>query len=147
SGNDSIIASFSSNVSMLPPCGMFFKSIPYYITYIEKVNFPVTCIYLTCVCLKTIFQEKTAYNIINQIIRNLCSSRKNMLYYNQTTHLSYLHQKLPKGRAILSMPLLIKEESPTSIYTKHDQLFKELINTFFEEFLEAFFPDVHNNID
>src|SRR5699024_3313675 len=29
----------------------------------------------------------------------------------------------------------------------HDQLFKELINTFFKEFLEAFFPDVHDNID
>ena len=46
-----------------------------------------------------------------------------------------------------AMPLLIKEDSSQSTYTKHDQLFKELINTFFEEFLEAFFPDVHNNID
>ncbi|UJL48301.1 transposase [Virgibacillus sp. NKC19-16] len=32
-------------------------------------------------------------------------------------------------------------------YTKHDQLFKQLINTFFEEFLEAFFPEVHWNVD
>jgi len=46
-----------------------------------------------------------------------------------------------------AMPLLIKEDSPQPTYTKHDQLFKELINTFFEEFLEAFFPDVHDNID
>lgn len=41
--------------------------------------------------------------------------------------------------------LIVKEESPG--YTKHDQLFKELIHTFFEEFLEAFLPEVHDNID
>lgn len=32
-------------------------------------------------------------------------------------------------------------------YIKHDQLFKELINHFFSEFLEVFFPEVHANID
>src|SRR5690625_4243082 len=32
-------------------------------------------------------------------------------------------------------------------YTKHDLLFKQLINNFFEEFLEAFFPDVHQHVD
>jgi len=32
-------------------------------------------------------------------------------------------------------------------YIKHDQLFKELIHHFFEEFLEAFFPKVHEHID
>src|SRR5690625_1751495 len=32
-------------------------------------------------------------------------------------------------------------------YMKHDQLFKELIHHFFEEFLEAFFPEVHEHID
>lgn len=45
------------------------------------------------------------------------------------------------------MPLLIKEDSSKTTYTKHDQLFKELINTFIKEFLEVFFPDVHDNID
>lgn len=43
--------------------------------------------------------------------------------------------------------LLVNEESSTSTNTKHDQLFKNLIKTFFEEFLEAFFPDVHDYID
>src|SRR5699024_2281303 len=46
-----------------------------------------------------------------------------------------------------AMPLLIKEDSFKTTYTKHDQLFKELINTFIKEFLEVFFPDVHDNID
>src|SRR5690606_32937153 len=32
-------------------------------------------------------------------------------------------------------------------YTRHDQLFKELIHTFFQEFLEVFFPDIHEAID
>ena len=32
-------------------------------------------------------------------------------------------------------------------YIKHDQLFKELIGHFFEEFLEAFFPKFHTHID
>jgi len=32
-------------------------------------------------------------------------------------------------------------------YMKHDQSFKELIHHFFEEFLEAFFPEVHEHID
>ncbi|MGG3835135.1 DUF4351 domain-containing protein, partial [Geobacillus thermocatenulatus] len=29
----------------------------------------------------------------------------------------------------------------------HDRLFKELIQTFFEEFLLLFFPDMHEHID
>src|SRR5699024_1514845 len=32
-------------------------------------------------------------------------------------------------------------------YTKHDLLFKRLIETFFGEFIEAFFPDLHEEID
>ena len=44
-------------------------------------------------------------------------------------------------------PLLIKEKPQESTYTKHDQLYKELIGTFFEEFLEVFFPDIHKEID
>jgi len=44
-----------------------------------------------------------------------------------------------------SIQTIIKEE--TTRYTKHDQLFKRLIHTYFEEFLEAFFPEVHDNID
>lgn len=31
--------------------------------------------------------------------------------------------------------------------TKHDQIFKELINNFFVEFLEVFFPKIHAEID
>nr|WP_144920624.1 Rpn family recombination-promoting nuclease/putative transposase [Paenibacillus bovis] len=41
--------------------------------------------------------------------------------------------------------LLIREE--TSKYIRHDQLFKQLIHTFFDEFLEVFFPEVHADID
>ncbi len=32
------------------------------------------------------------------------------------------------------IPLLIKEKTLESSYTKHDQLYKELISNFFEEF-------------
>ncbi|MDQ0178000.1 Rpn family recombination-promoting nuclease/putative transposase [Bacillus chungangensis] len=32
-------------------------------------------------------------------------------------------------------------------YTDHDRLFKELIRTFFAEFLEVFFPHIHEQID
>ena len=47
-----------------------------------------------------------------------------------------------------TMPLLIKEKPPArSTYRKHDQLYKALITTFFEEFIEVFFPDVHPDID
>ena len=43
------------------------------------------------------------------------------------------------------MPLVIREKTPT--YTKHDQLHKELIHTFFKEFLEIFFPEAHDQLD
>jgi len=36
---------------------------------------------------------------------------------------------------------------PSSEYTYHDQLFKQLIHTFFEEFLQLFFPEIHHQID
>jgi hypothetical protein len=45
----------------------------------------------------------------------------------------------------MSLSLLVKED--TNDYTHHDQLFKELIHHFFEDFLEAFFPQVHHHID
>ena len=45
------------------------------------------------------------------------------------------------------MPELIKENPPKLTYTKHDQLHKELIKTFFKEFIEAFFPEVHETLD
>lgn len=47
----------------------------------------------------------------------------------------------------LPFPMILKEESPASIYTRHDQLYKELIHTFFQEFLEVFFSDVHAHLD
>ena len=40
---------------------------------------------------------------------------------------------------------LIHED--TQQYTKHDQLFKQLIKAFFKEFLEAFFPVIHEQVD
>src|SRR5699024_2557319 len=42
---------------------------------------------------------------------------------------------------------LIKEKKPSQTYTKHDQLFKRLLETFFAEFIEAFFPQLHEKID
>lgn len=42
-------------------------------------------------------------------------------------------------------PSAIKE-TPKN-YHLHDQLFKELLHNFFEEFLEAFFPEVHHYVD
>src|SRR5690625_973317 len=41
--------------------------------------------------------------------------------------------------------LLVKEDDRS--YTKHDLLFKQLLQTFFKEFLEAFFPDIYHQID
>lgn len=50
-----------------------------------------------------------------------------------------------KGCGTMTVLSIVKEK--TSSYTKHDQLFKQLIHTFFKEFLEVFFPEVHENID
>lgn len=44
------------------------------------------------------------------------------------------------------LPHDILKEQP-SHYTKHDQLFKRLLESFFEEFIEAFFPEIHKQID
>ncbi|KXH82090.1 transposase [Sporosarcina sp. HYO08] len=43
------------------------------------------------------------------------------------------------------MVTFIREEQRN--YVSHDQLFKELISHFFEEFMDVFFPAVHANID
>lgn len=39
----------------------------------------------------------------------------------------------------------IKEQG--RVYTSHDQLFKRLIETFFVEFIEAFFPEIYEQVD
>lgn len=52
---------------------------------------------------------------------------------------------MSKGRDIVAIPLMTREKPPA--YTPHDQLFKKLIKTFFKEFMEAFFPEVHDEID
>ena len=44
----------------------------------------------------------------------------------------------------MTLELLIKEDSKK--YIPHDQLFKQLIHTFFGEFMEAFFPEVQEHI-
>src|SRR5690625_5194886 len=68
-----------------------------------------------------------------------------MLYSNQINTSCLFTSKIPKGRGTMSAPTLIKEDSQS--YTKHAQLFKELIHTFIREFLEALFPEVHDSID
>lgn len=57
------------------------------------------------------------------------------------------HQNSKGCDAMAALPELIKENPPEQTYTKHDQLYKELISTFFKEFLIAFFPEVHEHLD
>ncbi|MBS4204849.1 Rpn family recombination-promoting nuclease/putative transposase [Lederbergia citrea] len=45
----------------------------------------------------------------------------------------------------MSLTMFVREDSTQ--YIHHDQLFKQLIHTFFAEFLEVFFPEVHEHID
>ncbi|MBM7600960.1 hypothetical protein JOC34_003381 [Virgibacillus halotolerans] len=45
------------------------------------------------------------------------------------------------------MPLAPVVKVSPSDYIRHDQLFKELIQTFFGEFLEVFFPEVYQIVD
>ncbi|WP_066255433.1 Rpn family recombination-promoting nuclease/putative transposase [Neobacillus drentensis] len=45
----------------------------------------------------------------------------------------------------MSLGMLVREDPSQFIH--HDQLFKQLINTFFSEFLDLFFPNVHQHID
>ena len=45
----------------------------------------------------------------------------------------------------MALALLVRE-LPNQ-YIHHDQLFKQLLHTFFAEFLEVFFPEVHKHID
>jgi hypothetical protein len=45
----------------------------------------------------------------------------------------------------MTLELLVKEDSKS--YIHHDQLFKQLVRTFFAEFMEAFFPEVQEHID
>ena len=45
----------------------------------------------------------------------------------------------------MTLELLIKEDSKS--YIPHDQLFKQLLRTFFAEFMEAFFPEIQEHID
>lgn len=55
-------------------------------------------------------------------------------------------QKLSSNYCIVKHPQPIIYEKKKG-YMKHDQLFKELIGNFFEEFLEGFFPKFHADID
>ena len=55
-------------------------------------------------------------------------------------------EKPPISCTIQENPTLYLCEEPTK-YQKHDLLFKQLLSNFFEEFLEAFFPEVHQFVD
>jgi hypothetical protein len=50
-----------------------------------------------------------------------------------------------EGCAKMALTMLVRENPHQ--YVHHDQLFKQLIHTFFEEFLDLFFPEVHHHID
>lgn len=45
----------------------------------------------------------------------------------------------------MSVTMLVREDP--HLYVHHDQLFKQLIHTFFAEFIDLFFPDVYLHID
>ena len=45
----------------------------------------------------------------------------------------------------MALEMLVHEDS--NQYIHHDQLFKQLLHTFFSEFMEAFFPEAHRSID
>jgi hypothetical protein len=45
----------------------------------------------------------------------------------------------------MSLTMIVREVP--NQYIHHDQLFKQLIHTFFAEFLELFFPDVYHHVD
>ncbi|HLS09094.1 transposase [Lentibacillus sp.] len=47
----------------------------------------------------------------------------------------------------MSLATVVRKQPETTEYTKHDLLFKDLIQTFFQEFIDVFFPDVHRHID
>ncbi len=47
----------------------------------------------------------------------------------------------------MKLATIVREQTETSEYTNHDLLFKDLIQTFFKEFIAVFFPDVHRHID
>lgn len=73
--------------------------------------------------------------------------QSNAILYLDIPHKNFTSKILQGSDSMATMPLLIKEKHSKSNYTRHDQLSKELINSFFKEFLEAFFPDIHANID
>lgn len=50
-----------------------------------------------------------------------------------------------KGCDLLLITTLVRDESIS--YIDHDRLFKELIQTFFREFVEVFFPEQYIHID
>src|SRR5690625_4751199 len=52
-------------------------------------------------------------------------------------------RKYPTMQGLSS--LIVKEEKPS--YIPHDLLFKKLLKTFFEQFIEVFFPNFYRNID
>lgn len=54
----------------------------------------------------------------------------------------FLNNTIPPKDA---RPLIIKEKSKD--YTDHDPLFKQLIEIFFKEFIEAFFPKLYKTLD
>lgn len=53
--------------------------------------------------------------------------------------------KMPEVTPSSQRIFFIREEIP--YYSKHDQLLKQLIEMFFEEFLEAFFPEIREQIE
>ncbi|WP_391204702.1 hypothetical protein [Psychrobacillus sp. L4] len=71
------------------------------------------------------------------IYRKGCVVNAKFIFPREKPIISWMNPKKPT--------FFIHEKSPA--YKKHDQLFKELISNFFEEFLEAFFPEVHQFVD
>lgn len=58
-----------------------------------------------------------------------------------------LNMEIQGSNVTIQLPklLTVREEKPS--YIQHDLLFKRLIETFFSEFIEAFFPELYHEID
>src|SRR5690625_3132090 len=85
---------------------------------------------------------KLLYNSDRQIIMSHIKMSIGCVMMKVTVHLN-CYQKVQSARSHVTIG--IKEEKPT--YTKHDMLFKQLIQNFFDAFLELFFPNIYKRIN
>ena len=80
-------------------------------------------------------------------LRGLCTSRPG-IYPRVTQTGTFVTPHIARvPRKVIPTHAVIKEDGYTIIMMDHDRLFKELLTTFFAEFVEAFLPDVAAYLD